>query len=326
MQRNDRTLISGGFRTEVRNKQLLLSLTVMILMIVAIWFFAFRESKIEVDELALAVDNVTNVDRVEMESAKGKVTLHYDGTKWMVNGQYPADRRSIQLLFATVEGIKPQRPVSEKRRDEIKQQLQSQGTTVRFYVKDALVKTYVAGGNAQKPEAWFQVGDNDPMIVNIPGYRVYAAGVFEQTVNDWRDKRVFSMNWRNFKSLTTTFTKDPRETFTIAGKGRDFTVEGVTPVDTARVNTYLDDVSLLVGEGIYTMGQRPRIDSLLAGPTSFEVVVTDIGDRDFRLEVFPPMRNESSVFGRVNGEFMIFQRNEMARIAKKKSWFRANAE
>jgi hypothetical protein len=134
------------------------------------------------------------------------------------------------------------------------------------------------------------------------------------------------MNWRNFKSLTTTFTKDPRETFTIAGKGNDFTVVGLSPIDTAKVNTYLDDVSLLVGEGIYTTGQRARIDSLLAGPTSFDVVVTDIGNRNFRLEVFPPLRSESNVFGRVNGEFMIFSRSDMVRIAKKKSWFRATSE
>lgn len=311
---------------EKRNKQLALSLIAMILVIVAFWFFAFRESKIEVDESALVVDNLANVDRVEMESQRGRIVLRYDGAKWMVNDQYPADRRSIQVLFGTIENVRPRRPVSEKKRDEVRQQLQSSGTTVRFFVKDALVKSYVVGGIPQKPEAWFQVGDADAVIVNIPGYRVYAAGVFEQTVNDWRDKRVFSMNWRNFKSLKTTFTKDPRETFTISGKGNLFSVEGLEPVDTAKVNTYLDDVSLLVGDGFYTQGQRPRIDSLLAGPTSFDVVITDIGNRNFTLEVFPPLRNERNVFGRVNGEFMVFPRNEMVRIAKKKSWFRANPE
>jgi hypothetical protein len=298
----------------------------MILMIVAFWFFAFRESKINVDETALVVNDLSNVDRVEMESARGKVTLRFDGNKWMVNDQYPVDRRSIQVLFGTVENIKPVRPVSQKRLESVKDQLRSNGTLVRFFVKDALVKSFIAGGDPRKPEAWFQVGDKDPMIVNIPGYRVYAAGVFEQTVNDWRDKRVFGLNWRNFKSLTTTFTKDPGETFTISGKENYFSVEGLQPVDTAKVNTYLDDVSLLVGDGFYTQGQRQRVDSLVAGPTSFDVVVTDIGNRTFRLEVFPPLRNENNVFGRVNDEIMVFPRAEIVRIAKKKSWFRANPD
>jgi hypothetical protein len=164
------------------------------------------------------------------------------------------------------------------------------------------------------------------VVVNIPGYRVYAAGVFEQTVNDWRDKRVFSLNWRNFKSLTTTFTKDPGETFTISGKGNQFAIEGMTEVDTARVNTYLDDVSLLAGESIYQVGSRSRIDSLVAGPSSFEVVVSDIGSRSFKFEVFPPLRTETNVFGRVNGEIMVFPRSQLVRIAKKKSWFRAIPE
>ena len=311
---------------ERKNKQLVLSLIAMIVAIIALWFFAFRESKIEVDETVLAINDLANVDRVEMESSRGKVVLHYDGNKWVVNDQYTADRRSIQVLFGTIENIRPRRPVSEKKLEEVKQQLKSSGTTVKFFVKDNLVKSYVAGGNPQKPEAWIQVGDNDPLVVNIPGYRVYAVGVLEQTANDWRDKRVFGLQWRHFKSLTTTFTKDPNDSFTISGKENYFSVEGMTPADTAKVNTYLDDVSLLVGEGFYMPGSRPKIDSLLAGPTSFDVIVKDAGNNSYKLEVFPPLRTESNVFGRVKGEFMVFPRSEMVRIAKKKSWFRGSPE
>jgi hypothetical protein len=307
---------------EKRNKQLAFSLVVMVIAIVAFWFFAFRESKIQVDENALVVPDLANVDRIEI----GKVVLKFDGVKWMVNDQFAADRRSIQVLFGTVENVKPRRPVSEKQLTSVKEQLQSRGTTVKFFVKDALVKSYMVGGIPAKPEAWFQVGDNDPVIVNIPGYRVYAAGVFEQPVNDWRDKRVFSLNWRNFKKLDVVFTKNADDGFTISGKGRDFTVEGLNPVDTAKVNTYLDDISLLVGDGFYQRGQNGRIDSLVAGPTSFDVIITDIGNRHFRLEMFPPLRNEHNVFGRVNDEIMIFQRGEIVRIAKKKSWFRPTPE
>ncbi|MEI9918259.1 MAG: DUF4340 domain-containing protein [Bacteroidota bacterium] len=290
----------------------------MIITIIAFWFFAFRESKIEIDENALTVPDLANVDRIEM----GNVVLKFDGTKWIVNDQYPADRRAIQVLFGTVQNVRPRRPVGEKQLSLVKEQLKTSGTTVRFFVKDALVKSYVVGGNPSKPEAWFQVGDSDPVIVNIPGYRVYSAGVFEQGANDWRDKRVFSLNWRNFKALDVSFTKNAADGFTISGKGRQFTVEGMTEADTSKVNTYLDDVSLLVGEGFYQQGQRARIDSLVAGPTSFDVTVSDIGNRSFRLEIFPPLRNEVNVFGRVNGEIMVFPRSEIVRIAKKKSWFR----
>jgi hypothetical protein len=309
---------------EKKNKTLAVSTVVLTIAIVGFWFFAFREDNIEIDETAFVVSDIPSIDRVEMRSMRDTVVLRFDGVKWTVNNKYPADRRTVQVLFSTIEFVKPRRPVSEKRLDEVSEQLKTAGTTVSFFAKDNLLKSYVVGGNPQKPEAWFQLPGGDPMIMNIPGYRVYAAGVFEQSVNDWRDKRVFALNWRNFKSLTTTFTKD-RESYTISGKQNLFSVEGVE-TDTARVNTYLDDVSLLIGEGFYTPGQRARIDSLLSGPTSFEVTVTDIGDRSFRLEVLPPLRNETDVNGRVNGEIMIFPRAEMAKIAKKKSWFRATPE
>ncbi|HZY80044.1 MAG TPA: DUF4340 domain-containing protein [Cyclobacteriaceae bacterium] len=310
---------------ERKNKRLAVSMIILVITIVVFWFFAFREAKIEVDETAFVVENMAGIDRVDMISSRDTVVLRYDGTKWMVNDTYLADRRTIQVLFGTIEHVKPRRPVSEKRKAEAIEQLKATGTTVTFFSKDVPLKTYIVGGISQKPEAWFQLPGGEPVIMNIPGYRVYASGVFEQTVNDWRDKRVFPLGyWRNFKSLTTTFTKD-RETFIISGKGSLFNVEGME-ADTAKVNTYLDDVSLLVGEGFYTAGQRQRIDSLLAGPTSFEVTVTDVGNRSQKLEVFPPLRNEADVYGRVNGEIMIFPRAEMARIAKKKSWFRATPE
>ena len=310
---------------EKKNKRLAVSMIVLMVTIVVTWFFAFREAKIEVDETAFVIENMADIDRVEMISPDDTVVLRYDGTKWMVNDIYPADRRTIQVLFGTIEHVKPRRPVSEKRKAGAIRQLKTSGTTVTFFSQGSLLKSYVVGGISQKPEAWFQLPGGDPVIMNIPGYRVYASGVFEQTVNDWRDKRVFALSyWRNFKSLTTTFTKD-RETFTISGKGNLFNVDGIE-ADTAKVNTYLDDVSLMAGEGFYSAGQRQRIDSLLAGPTSFEVTVTDVGNRSQKLEVFPPLRNEADVYGRVNGEIMIFPRSEMARIAKKKSWFRATPE
>jgi hypothetical protein len=307
---------------ETKNKRLAVTMVILLVTIVVFWFSAFREAKIEVDEAAFAVEDMANIDRVEMISPRDTVVLRYDGSKWMVNDTWLADRRSIQVLFGTIEHVKPRRPVSEKRKEEVRDHLATSGTTVRLFSKDNLIKSFIAGGDPQKPEAWFQLPSGDPVIMNIPGYRVYASGVFEQSTNDWRDKRVFALSyWRNFKSLTTTFTKD-REAFTISGQGNMFNVEGIES-DTAKVNTYLDDVSLLVGEGFYRPGQRPRIDSLLTGPTSFEVTVTDVGDRSQRLEVFPPLRTEAEVYGRVNGEIMIFPKAEMARIAKKKSWFRA---
>ncbi len=308
---------------ESKNKRLVVTMIVMVLAIVALWFFAFREDSLEVDATTFVVPDLATVDRVEMESVRGKVVLHFDGTRWMVNDQWPADRRAVTVMFGAVENIRPRRPVSGKKKDEIIQSLESSGTTVRFFVKDILVKTYVVGGIAARPEAWFRIPGNEPLIVNIPGYRVYASAVFEQSANDWRDKLVFNLSPRNFKSLTTTFTKDPTEAFTITGKGNLFVVEGLLQSDTAKVNTYLDDVSLLVGDSYYEAGRSARVDSLLQGPISFDVVFRDIGDREFRLEVFPPLRNEANVYGRVRGEIMAFQRAEMVRIAKKKSWFKA---
>lgn len=307
---------------ERKNKQRAIALATLIVVTVAFYLVAFRDSRIEVDETVFKVEDIATVGRVDLVTGADTVMLSFDGTRWRVNNTYEADRQLVKVLFATVDQVRPRRPVGEKVRDSIRTYLNAHGTKVTFYSGGQAIKSYTIGGNAEKTEAWFQDESNGPYVMHIPGYRVYSSGVYEQTVDDWRDKRVFNFNWRNFRKLLMSYTAG-KEDFEVTFQDGQVQLTGLPEADTTKLNDFMDNVSFLTAEKYYKKGTSARIDSLMAGPLSFKITVSDIGGKTFELGVFPPMRNESRVFGTANGEDLVFNKGDIIRIAKRRAFFKA---
>jgi hypothetical protein len=69
--------------------------------------------------------------------------------------------------------------VAESLRDSIAAVLDTNGVVVKLYEGDNLLKEFIAGGNATKTQAYFKYPEEeDSYVMVIPGYRVYAAGIF----------------------------------------------------------------------------------------------------------------------------------------------------
>ena len=86
-----------------KNIQLLISLTVMVGITVLLFVFTNTKSNSSINHDLFQISNLDKIDRVLLESIKEKTDLKYNGTKWMVNGKYEADRQMITVLFATLK-------------------------------------------------------------------------------------------------------------------------------------------------------------------------------------------------------------------------------
>ena len=90
--------------------------------------------------------------------------------------------------------------------DSVAMVMDSQGVKISLYHTDELLQEFLAGGNSAKTQAYFKKpSEKESFLMDIPGYRVYASGIFELEENGWRDKYVFNFNWRNFQSLKSVF-------------------------------------------------------------------------------------------------------------------------
>jgi hypothetical protein len=304
---------------EKKNKLLALSLVVMTCAMVVFYFLTSSDTTPQVDTNIFKVDDLKTIDRVLLESKTAKNELSFDGTRWLVNQKYNADPRMIQVLFATLQQAEPKRPVAETLRDSIVSTLEREGVLVTLFSDGEEKKSFYAGGNGAKTQSYFSDSKSKEVyLMTIPGYRVYVPGIFEMEESGFRDKFVFAFNWRNFKSLKAEFPRKPQEGFLVAMDKDFFTIQGMNQVDTARLNTFLDQVSYLTVERY--SGTGSQTDSLSEITPMMIITIEDIAARKYELMLFQP--DETGIVeGRLGGEAVSFESARIKPILRPKSFF-----
>lgn len=302
-----------------RNIRLLISLCVLIV-ITATVLFLFNRERVTVDKTIFQVADLKTIDQVVLEHDSAKTELAVDGIRWKVNGQV-ADRSLIDVLFATLQQAEPRRKVSEKLADSLKTFLEKEGVHVTLSQSGEPVLDFFAGGNSSKTQAYFtKAGDEDVYIMVIPGYRVYTSGIFELDAPGWKDKYVFNFNWQNFKSLNVAFAASPADNFEVV-MDKLPVIKGIAQADTAKLNDFLDKVSLLTVDQYLTKDQAMAYDSVLFTSLGFEITVADISGKTYELKLYPEI-GKSRVFGVVQGSYpAVFDSRKILPLMKSKGWF-----
>lgn len=307
---------------EKRNKRLIILFAALCCMTVVVYWLDKNDGTVEIAKNTFRNFDLKAIDQVVLESEKGRVELKFSGSKWEVNNQFDADASMIEVLFATLEQAEPKRPVAELMRDSIGNALKLHGVKVSLVEQGATKISFYAGGNAQKTQAFFGEANGDvlPYLVTIPGYRVYVSGIFELAEKDWKNKYVFGFNWRNFQQLETKFPQIPADNFQVALQENYFAVQGLNNLDTAKLNNYLDDVSLLT---VDEYKNEPIFADSLSKPASvLLIVVKDVAQRTYTLELYPPQGNGQQVPGLINGvQWAVFDPGKIQNIYRRKAFF-----
>ncbi len=306
---------------ERENKRRFILLVVLVVATLLAFWWVQPENRIKVDQDVFQVEDLKTVSRVELLSDSDSVILAFNGARWEVNGNSNADGNMINVLFATLQQAKPRRMVSRASRDSIYRQLEDSGVKVLLYDGPALQKEFIAGGNSAKTQAFFaDPSTKDVYVMAIPGYRVYVSGIFELKESGWWNKLVFGFNWVSFRGLKAEFAENPAQNFTVSMSRDHFGIEGLAETDTAKLNTYLDDVSLLtVDEYVSEPGLK---DSLLKVKAFAQITVADVANRHYTLRLYVP-EAPSPVKGIIqDSQVAIFSRRKIQSLLKPKSYFR----
>ncbi|MBL0741240.1 DUF4340 domain-containing protein [Chryseolinea lacunae] len=305
---------------EKKNKRLLVLLVVLLLATMAAVWLTREEHSFEVDKNLFKAYDLKTVDQVVLESRRGTVTLHYNGSRWKVNEHFDADRNMVEVLLATLLQAEPKRPVAATLRDSVSRLLQERGVKVSLSAAGKPVETFYCGGLQEKSQTYFSKAGGEPYLVTIPGYRVYVAGIFELPESGWRDKFVFGFNWRNFMRLEAEFPARPADNFAVALQDRFFSIQGLSQADTTKLNDYLDDVSLLTADEF--VATTPVLDSLSKTAPIMTVRVKDIGQREFVLQLFAPTAPRQPFRGLIGGQqWALLAEGKVVPILRPKNFF-----
>lgn len=285
---------------EKRNIRLLISFVLLLITTGIVYFLTQSTGEVVTDKTIFKVEDFTAIDRVLLTgTGDSKVDLSFDGARWKVNEQ-AVDPNMVDVLFATMQQAEPKRPVAAAIRDSVNSWLNKFGVKVSLYQAGELRKEFMAGGNPAKTQSYFKDLDSDEIyLMVIPGYRVYTSGIFELDVSGWKDKYVFGFNWRNFKKLTATIPAKISESFEIEMGKEYFEVKGIE-ADTAKLNSFLDAVSLTTVVRYLDKNEVAGIDSLLTKPGSIEIRVDDISGKTYMLSLYSELEPGLTI-GLVNG-------------------------
>lgn len=302
---------------ESRNKRQIIIFLVLLTGIVAAVALTPGRSRFNVSPDYYRDFNLREVNRIVMKSAGGELTLHYDNNRWRINEEFAADRGLVEVLFATLQQAEPKRPVATSMRDSVAGWLKDKGVHVFLFNNESQVGGFFAGGNAAKTQAYFlREGDDQPHLMVIPGYRVYVSGIFELPAIQWHEKLIFDFNWTNFRKLETTF-RNPAGNFTVEMARNQAVIAGVAEADTARLNTFLDDLSLLRASEY--LESNPELENLRQSQSLAEYSITDIGNRIYSLRVFEYGQDFVGVTH--TGMFAVLPRQQLVPLLRPKEFF-----
>lgn len=303
-----------------KNQLRLMLLAALTVATVLVFWWLQPENRLEVPQDIFQVAELNRINKVELTSDSSAVALAFTAEKWRVNERYDADGNMIRVLFATLQQARPKRAVARAHQDSIFNILSKSGVHVSLFEGEQLRKHFFAGGNASRSQAFFADPETrEVYVMTIPGYRVYVSGILELDENGWRDKLVFDFNWQNFKSLEALFPAKPAENFRVALTRNFFGIENMPEADTSRLNTFLDDVSLLTVDEYLTLPELS--DSLDQSKPQLEIRVTDVGNRTYRLRMFASGPGQD-VFGLIQeSQVAVFAPRKFQALLKPKSFF-----
>ncbi len=299
---------------------LLISLMAMVAVIILLFVFTNTTTNSFADKNLFQIDDLDKIDHVRIESPKGKTDLKFNGTKWLVNEKYEADRQMITVLFATLKQTIAKRLVASNLQDSLQKEITNNGIKISCFEAGNLAKEIWAGGNAQKTETYFQLKSGKPYLVTIPGYRVYVASIFELASNDWRDKQVFNFNWQNIKSLEVTFPSDPKQNFKASFQNKSFSIEGIA-TDTTKLDGFMDALLQLRSERILDSSEIGNYTNDLLQKPMMEIVIQDVANRSYPLILFPLEKGSKYVIGKINEEVVFVNPFVLRDIFRKREYF-----
>ena len=275
-----------------------------------------------------SVQDTSQIDLISIKSLKEQITLNkVDGT-WQVNKKYKAEQNIVRVLLSIACDVEVVRNVPDTQAKEIADRIPDNGYLIDFINNGESVTTFYSFGNDTKTISYMMsVDKKNPMIVNIPGYESYVAGIFEIPTNDWRDRVLLKTTWRSLQKLNISYLEYPELNVNIKFDFNFLKIDGITNLDTARMMAFIDEFNFLQTDRYLDKGQIEAYDSLLLTPKTVTMTIEDINAKNSKtIDFFPIINNNPMMLGYVNedDQMVLFEANRIQKLFAVKADFEAN--
>ena len=314
-----------------RNKNIALMGILGLLFLISIILAVVPDSRISTLENSkiFAVSDTAAIDQVVIKSSNN-INLEKENGTWMLNEQYKAEQNIVRVLLSILKDAEVVRQVPKSQMEEIAGYISNNGYLVEVFSGGKIIQNFYASGNENKTLSYMMPVDvESPMIVNIPGYESYVAGIFEIPTNDWRNRTILSTNWRTLQKLDVSYSEYPEYNFSIEFKFNFLNIDGIDDLDTTQMMTYIEQYNFLQADRYLDTGQYELYDSLLQTPETVTISITDIDpDNSKTIEFYPLLQDDPMMLAyvREDDQMVLFQASRIQSLFAVKEEFEVNTQ
>lgn len=238
------------------------------------------------DEYSFSVEDTASITKIEISSKEpDTVILTRDGSKWMVNGQFPARHDAVEVLLETFHGIRLRYFPRKNAINNILARMGSYGKEVKVYQGDVLAQHFIVGTDNldQLGTYMMKVDASQPYAMHIPGFNGYLSSRFFTREDLWRDRTIFGTDNLDIRELRMEYGAIPEEGFKIvqdeSSKLAVYDDSGL-PIEnfsSQRTRYLLGSVRTLKFEGAIIPSDEvwPKLDSIRNSIPVFELTLID---------------------------------------------------
>ncbi|MEM8565690.1 MAG: hypothetical protein AAGF85_04475 [Bacteroidota bacterium] len=302
-----------------RSKNIKLGIVWLVLVIITVCVITFQadNDRINVAKDLFAVGNVTLIDEVILAGKEVNLLEFTNGT-WILNKSHKADPQRVTVLFAILKQNRIRRKVANRLVAVVDNAFSEKGVDVQFLAGEQLIKEFKVVG--LDGLTYFNDG-TESYVVEIPGYRVDLAGIFELDNGGWRNPLVFDINWANLKEVNMIFPSRPDEQFDVIYKRRYYTIRDSQSVDSTKLTDFLDNVSLMYVKD-YLSNEEALDNGLDSSSPQASIVVSDVGANQYTLTIYNSINEEDEVIGLIDStNYAIFDFNMIRKVLRPKKYF-----
>ncbi|SHJ73606.1 hypothetical protein SAMN04488028_1011063 [Reichenbachiella agariperforans] len=297
-------------------------LLVLVLISSVLFLFDGRGGSDQIDRDRFVIADTAAIDAIHIQSTDQDIHVVRQGDTWTLNDTLAIDPSLMQITNSIMSQVTVQRPVSQLNKAEVRQQLEKTGQKVTISLGDER-RTFYTGGNLQKTQSYFADEElKEVYLVGIPGYHHYIPGIFELTLNQWRDRLLFDSNYRSIQEWTIDYAKgvDLKMEF----EDRFFSIAGVQQIDTAALMSYFNGFEQFQLNDYLSPGKYPRYDSLLTTAPIAHLSLTDIDQRKNRvLDIYAKIPGERFyLYSDANKEMIVVDEKRTEALLKSPSQFK----
>ncbi len=162
------------------------------------------------------------VDRIELHSTEGSVTLKKDNGAWMLETplRYRADQSAVAALIGKARSIPEKNVVSSNAERFGLFKVDSTGTSVRLSAGNSLLASFIVGKPSSSFTETYVRKDGSSDVILAEGMFAYT---FSRGANDWRDKAILTVRQEEIQSVRFSYGDT---TFALVRADSGWTIDG----------------------------------------------------------------------------------------------------